>query len=146
MKTIKIGNEEVSLDTSLLKFTESTINKFLELYAEKYDYFLTKHAKAQYIHARSEDRYDALYAERFKTFKEEGGSDKLCESKTICDADVQSALATMRLAKHNVNILWGFLRAMDRAHEDAMQTCYNLRKELDKLYPYRRNSNNEESS
>jgi hypothetical protein len=135
MKTIKIGNEEVKLDPELLKFTDATINQFLQKYAALYDYYMQKHAEAKYIHGKFQDKHDAVSSEKFASIKEGmGGSDKLVEAKVKGDPEVQELAEKIRISGHHVDSLWGFLRSMDRAHEDAMQTCYNLRKELDKIY------------
>lgn len=134
MKTIKLGNEEILLDDELLKFSEHSINQFLQNYADKYSFYTQKHADAQYLHSCLEDRYDAIYSDKFSHIKEMGGSDNLAKAKTIADQEVQGALENVRVAKYNVNLLWGYIRSMDRAHENCVNTCYNMRKELDRLF------------
>jgi len=131
---IKVGAQEVDLDPELLKFSEASINQFLEKFAAHYNYYTEKHADAQFLHRKYEDLYDAKYGEKFKLFKDAGGSDKLCECRCKADPEVLEASESVRIARRNVDLLWGFLRAMDRAHEDAMQMCYNIRKEMDKLW------------
>lgn len=135
MTKIKLADKEIELNPEFLKFDEHTINAFLQNFAGNYNSYYEFHTDAQYVHSKYEDRYDAIYAEKFKEYREDSSSDKMAEMKTKADADVQEALDKVRLAKRNVNLIWGYLRSMDRSHEDAMQFCYNLRKEMDKLFP-----------
>lgn len=135
MSTIKLGDREINLDPELLKFDEHTINQFLQNFSGNYNTHYEHHSDAQYVHSKYEDRYDAVYADKFRQYREESSSDKMADMKAKCDNDVQEALENVRIAKRNVNMIWGFLRSMDRAHEDAMQFCYNLRKEMDKIFP-----------
>lgn len=131
---VKLGSEEIFLDPDILTFNEATLNQFLTKYASLYNYFMEKHAEAQYVNSRYQDKYDAVSAEKFTTFKDIGGSDKFCEAKVASDAQVQTALEMVRTSKHTVNLLWGYLRAMDRAHEDAINLGYNIRKELSSIF------------
>lgn len=135
MSSIKLGNKEITLDESLLKFDDHNINKFLQDFASNYNLYSEVHSDAQFIHSKYEDRYDAVYADKFRQHREDSSSDKMAEMKTKSDPDVQEALENVRIAKRNVNLIWGFLRSMDRSHEDAMQFCYNMRKEMDKIFP-----------
>ena len=132
---IKLGNNEINLDQGLLKFDEHTINKFLQNFASNYNTYCEAHSDAQFIHSRFEDTYDALYSGKFRQYREESSSDKVAEMKTKSDTEVQEALENVRVAKRNVNLIYGYLRSMDRAHDDAITTCHNMRKELDKLFP-----------
>lgn len=131
---MKLGTREITLESALLKFDEHTINEFLRKEAGNYATYTAYHADAQYVHSKYEDRYEALYAEKFKLYREESSSDKMAEMKTKSDNDVQEALELVRLAKHNTNLLWGFVRSMDRAHDNAREFCFNMRKELNKLF------------
>lgn len=134
-ETVKLGNEEVKLDPAILLFNEATINSFLEKYASLYDDYVKSHSKAQYLHSKLKDKYEEMVAEKIVFFKESSGcSDKTAEAKAKTDDDVKKALQDVRVSKHTESRINGFLRSMDRAHSDAMQLCYNLRKELDKLF------------
>lgn len=135
MSIVKLADKEINLNPELLKFDEHNINQFLQNFAANYNQYYEHHSDSQYVHSKYEDRYDAVYAEKFKEYREESSSDKMADMRTKADKDVQDALENVRLAKRNVNLIWGYLRSMDRSHEDAMQFCYNLRKELDKLFP-----------
>ena len=134
MSIVKLGAKEIHLNEELLKFDEHNINQFLQNFASNYNSYYEAHSDAQFVHSKYEDRYDAVYADKFRLHREESSSDKMAEMKTKCDPDVQEALENVRIAKHNVNILWGFLRSMDRCHEFAREFCYNMRKELDGIY------------
>lgn len=131
---IKLAGKEISLDPALLRFDEHTLNDYLQKFAANYNTYYEHHADAQYVHSKYEDKYDAVYADKFRVYREESSSDKMAEMKTKADNDVQESLEMVRVAKRNVNLLWGFLRSMDRSHEDAMQFCYNMRKEMDKIF------------
>lgn len=132
---IKVGNREIQLDDNLLRFDEHTINNFLQTFAANYNYYYEFHSDATFIHSKYEDKYDAIYADKFRMYREESSSDKMAEMKTKCDAAVQEAQENVRVAKRNVNLLWGYLRALDRAHDDATQYCFNLRREMQSLFP-----------
>ncbi len=133
-RVIKLGNKEVTLKHSLLTFDEHTINNFLQNSAGNHASYSAYHADAQYIHSTYEDRAESLYAEKFKLYREESSSDKMAEMKTKADKDVLDAQEMVRLSKHNANLLYGFTRSLDRAHESCKEFCYNMRKELDKLF------------
>jgi hypothetical protein len=134
MAIVKLGKEEIDLNPKYLEFTQDTINEFLSQFAARYNYYCEKYADAQYIHSKYEDRYDVTYGHKFKSFKEsDGGSDKLADAATRSDSDVAEAAERVIAARHAKDLIWGYLRSMDRAHEDAMQTCYNMRKEMDKM-------------
>jgi len=134
MTKIKLGKDEIFLDPELLKFDEHKLNLFLQNFASNYKNFHEYHANAQYIHSMYEDKYEALYSEKFKMYRENVSSDKMADVYCKCDNDLKEALEFVRIYKRNVNLVWGYLRAMDRAHDDAIQFSYNLRKELDKLF------------
>lgn len=131
---INLGSEEVELDTKIFEFNEATINQFLQKYGAQYSYYMEKHADAKFLSSKLEDRYDALKAEKFQHYRSQGGSDKLAEMKSCSDKEVQEALEHSRIGKRNVDLIWGHLRSMDKSHEDAMQICYNMRKELSSMF------------
>lgn len=134
MTVIKIGKEEVHLNPDLLKFDEHTVNDFLKVFSANFSRYQMYHADAQYIHSKLEDKYDTLLSEKFCEYKELGGSDKLSEMKAKKDPLVQEALENVRIAKRNVNLLYGYLKTMEKAHEDVITTCHNLRKELSTMF------------
>lgn len=131
---VKLGNEEINLNEENLKFSEETINQFLQKYAALYNYYMEKHADAQYVHSKYKDKHDKLMATKFVEFKEKGGSDKLCEANAIKDAEVQECMSKMASTKRTVNLLWGYLRAMDKSFDASREMCFNMRKEMDKIF------------
>ncbi len=136
MSIIKVGKEEVNLDDEILKFTPETINDFLTTYASLYHYYQSKHNDATYIAKKLSDNHSSAIHAKFKKAKEENGySDRMAEACAKSDPECTAMLDKVRAAEYAKDELWGFLRSMDYAHADAKEMCYNLRKELDKIYP-----------
>jgi hypothetical protein len=133
---VKVGDQEVTLDAKCLEVSEDTLNDFLKDFAGNYNYYYMMWCKAQHIFQLAEDRYDVLISDRYQWFKEhEGGSDKLAEAKARVSEPIVQARRVSRDAKYVMQLLNSFLRAMDKAHENALNLGYNLRKEMDKLFP-----------
>ena len=89
---ITLGEEEIILDPSLLYFTESTINDFMEKEAGYYSYFAAKTCLAELYCSQAELEYDNMYYSRFKEMKElHGYADKTCEANAKIDPDVVKA-------------------------------------------------------
>lgn len=133
---VKIGDEEVVLDEKNLEVDESNLNEFLKNFASIYNYFNNKWAKAQYLHYCAEDNLDVKYGERFQFYKEnEGGSDKLVEAKVKSHPDVVAARSLARQSKYAMQLLYTYLRSLDKAQENALNLGYNIRKEMDKIFP-----------
>jgi hypothetical protein len=133
---IKIGKEEVNLDKDILKFSPETINDFLSNYASLTSHYHDKYADAAYIASKYKDSYNNLLNLKFKNYKTENNySDKMAEACAKSDAEVVAVQEKMRAAEYVKDLVYGFLRSMDDAHTDAKEMCYNLRKELDKIYP-----------
>lgn len=133
MREVTVGKHVYKLDHTLLQFGEENINQFLERYAGMYDHYSHAHAYAQSISDSAKAKYEGLLDEKFVMFKEQGGSDKLCEAKAGSDPLVQLAQQEMINAQFVSRDLYGWLRSMDKAHESAKEFCYNLRKEIDKI-------------
>lgn len=133
---IKLDGVEVDLDTKNLEIDEVNLNDFLKDFAGTYNYFNQCWVKAQYLQHLSEDRYDTVFCERFQWYKEnDGGSDKLVEAKVKMSDVVIKARKSSRDAKYISQLLFTYLRALDKAHENALNLGYNIRKEMDKLFP-----------
>jgi hypothetical protein len=130
---IKIGNIEVHLDEEKLRFNEANLTKYFENEALYYDFFGRQLANAEYLLQRKEIQYDKTYAKKFKDYKDIGGSDNLCASKALADQDVVDAKVEVVLAKRKVKLIQQHLRAWDKAHENALNLGYTLRKEMSKL-------------
>ena len=132
-RKIKIGNNEVSLDENKLKFNEATLTKYFEEEALHYDYYGRMLADAEYLLQRNELQYDVVSSEKFKMFKEAGGSDALCNAKVTSDEELVEAKKLVLAAKRKVMLLKQHLRAWDKAHENALNLGYTLRREMSKL-------------
>ena len=133
---LKVDEEEVFLDPTNLEVDEVNLNDFLKEFSGTYNYYNTMWAKAQLIQRTFEDRYENTLNDRYVFFKmNDGGSDKLAEAKAKIHDSVVQAKKTMQTAKYVTQQLNGYLRSLDKAHEDALNLGYNLRKEMDKLYP-----------
>jgi len=134
-RTIKVGNQDVTLDPSLMVFTEATVNTFLEKSAVYIEYFGRKLADADAEQQYHDSKVDAVYAQKFVTYKDEGGSDKLCESKVQADPDYQKVRENSLVARHKTKLLTQHLRSWGYAHENAQNRSNTLRKEMDKFTP-----------
>jgi hypothetical protein len=133
---IKVAEHEVILDPKNLEVSEEIMNDFLKNFAGIYNYYYMMWAKAQHIHYLAEDHYDVLFASKYQWAKEnEGGSDKLAEAKARISEPVVQARMQARDAKYVMQLLNSYLRAMDKAHENALNLGYNVRKEMDKIFP-----------
>jgi len=134
MSNIKIGDEKITLDEKILEVNHETINEFLSKYAAWYRYYQSKHSDATLIARSYSDQYTSLLNSKFKKFKEEQGcSDKMAEACAKSDEEVLSVQKKARAAEYIKDELYGFLRSMDYAHENAKELCYNMRKEMDKI-------------
>ena len=133
---VKVGDQEVVLDPKHLEVSEVSMNDFLKNFAALYSYYNAMWAKSQFIQHLTEDKYDQVASERFQHYKEsEGGSDKLVEAKVTVSEKVIAARRAAREAKYICQLLFTYLRALDKAHENALNLGYNIRKEIDKIYP-----------
>jgi len=133
---LKVGEEEVFLDPQNLEVDEVNMNDFLKKFPGIYNHYNTMWAKAQLIQRTVEDRYENILNDRYVFFKQnDGGSDKLAEAKAKIHEGVVQAKKTMQAAKYVTQQLHAYLRSLDKAHEDALNLGYNIRKEMDKLYP-----------
>lgn len=122
--------DEVILDPEHVQFTEATLNEFLQKAPGWFSYYSTKQSRAQYIASLHEDNYEQVYSNKFRFYKAEGGSDKLAEASSKTDPEVMEALKQSRKAKENLTCIGGFLKALDKANQNALNLGYNLRKEM----------------
>ena len=133
---VKVGDQEVVLDPKYLEVSEVNLNDFLKTFAGIYSYYGAMCNKAQFIQHLTEDRYDQVSSERFQWYKEnEGGSDKLVEAKVAVHESVIKAQRASREAKYIAQLLFAYVRSLDKAHENALNLGYNVRKEIDKIFP-----------
>ena len=133
---VKVGDIDVILDPKNLEVNEVTMTDFLKNFASLYSYYNAMASKAQFIQHLTDDKYEQVASERFQHYKEnEGGSDKLVEAKVTISEKVMAARRAAREAKYIYQLIFGYLRAMDKAHENCLNLGYNIRKEIDKIYP-----------
>jgi len=130
---VTIGKEEVDLDPKVMDFTEATLNEYFIKEAAVYSYYHQKMVDAQYFASKYEDAYEAAFAKKFQECKEAGATDKLAEAMAKNDPDVIEAKDKARLSKRTKDQLWGFLKSLDKAHENALNLGYNVRKEMQVL-------------
>lgn len=130
---VTLNEEEIHLDRKKMEFNEVTLNEYLEREALWYDYYGQKLAEAEYLTQRYELDYEVLFSQKFKEFKEEGGSDKFVEAKVICFADVIKAQEKVIAGKAKIKHLQQHLRAWDKSHDNAQSRGHMLRREMDKL-------------
>lgn len=132
-KVIKVGNQEVMLDSGDLKFTDATLNVFLEKIGGRIDYIGQNLANAQRICNMVEQKYDFSFITAFKVLKEEGKSDKTSELLAKADPEVQRLKMILIEAKYNKDLIYNHLQALNSSREDAHNRGHMLRKEMDKL-------------
>lgn len=134
---IKLSDgEEIDLSSENLLIDESNLNAFLKKSAASYNYFTSRLAKAQMLHSIAEDKYDIAYSTEFQRIKEsEGGNDKLVEAKSSIAAEVSEARSYLREAKYNLDLITKYVRSLDKVHDNALNLGYNIRKEMDKIFP-----------
>jgi hypothetical protein len=133
MTAIKVGEEVVDLNENNLKFNETTLTTYLQQEGGFYNNFGGYLAKAEYLLQYRELDHEVAYADAFKMYKDEGGSDKLAEAKTESDPEVVKAKKAVIEAKYLVRQLVQHLKAWDKNHDNAQSLGHHLRKEMDKL-------------
>lgn len=133
-KTIVVSGEELYLDPDRLSFNEANLTKYLQEEAAWYNYIAQKLADAEKELQVKELEHDTIQAEKFRSFKEQGGSDKLAESNAKADVQVEAAQQAEIQCRCAVNSLKWYLKALDKAHENAQSFGHMLRKEMDKLF------------
>jgi hypothetical protein len=133
-ETIIMGNRKFVLDRKTLVFDDSNINNFLSNFASDYDHYHEGHALAQAYHDRVKEKYEVLRDAKFADYKTSGDTEKLASAKAAQDTEVRDAYLVMVEANYRVKRLYGWLRSMDKCYESAREYCFNLRKEMDKIY------------
>lgn len=131
--TIEVGDDSVHLDPANMLFNETNLTEYLQKEGGYYNNFGEYLARAEFVLQRRETDYDSLYGEKFKNYKDEGGSDKYAEARTESDTDVTEAKERVVEARFKVRLLQNHLRAWDKNHENAQSLGHYLRKEMDKL-------------
>jgi hypothetical protein len=135
VELIELGNRKVTLDPKNFLFDEYTLNEFFRTFAAKYNEFNSCYGDAQFLCAQMDDLYNKTVDEKFYNFKNnDGGSDKFVEARVNADPEVVALLEKKRIIEHKKNAIYGYLRSLDKCHDDAIQLSYNVRKELDKIF------------
>lgn len=132
-KIVIINGEEFHLDPDRLVFNEASLTKYLQEEAAWYNHVAQKQADAEAECKRRGLTYEVKFAEKFRTFKEQGGSDKLAEASTKADVEVEATALAEIEAKTVVDSIKFYLRALDKSHDNAQSYGHFLRKEMDKL-------------
>lgn len=128
-----VGGNEFNLDEAKLTFNEANLSKYLQDEAAWYNHVAQKMADAEQELQELELKYDTMFSEKFRVFKEAGGSDKLAESNAKADVEVEAIKQNIIKVKNTVKSLQLYLKALDKAHENAQSFGHMLRKEMDKL-------------
>jgi chromosome segregation ATPase len=132
-RTLHLGEEEIILDADKLVFNEASLNHFQDRLAVWYDYFGEKQGLAEFLVLRREAEYEAAYSRHYAEHKENGATDKLAEAKSKADSEVQEAKRQVALAKQRLTQIKLHIKAWDKAHDNAKERGYMMRKEMDKL-------------
>lgn len=130
---IEVGGDKVHLDPKNLEFNETTLTTYLQREGGWYNNFGGYLAVAEFLMQQAEIAHEALFGQKFRDYKDEGGSDKYAESRTEADDEVVESKKKVAEAKLRVRLLTQHLRAWDKNHENAQSLGHFLRKEMDKL-------------
>jgi len=131
---LKIGDQEVILDSENMTFNEATLNEFIQKEHAFYDHFGRAAVNLEALYDVRKSEYEQIRESRFDQFKTEAScSDKLASARAESDDEVVKAKQKMIAAKRNHKLVQQHLRAWDKAHDNALNLAYNLRKEMDKL-------------
>ncbi len=134
VETIVLGKRKFALDRKLLFFDESNINDFLANFAAIYDEFGEAHALAQAEQDNIKHKYESLREKKFAEFKQSGDTEKLAAAKALNEDEVQDLHTRLVQATYRARRLAVWLRSLDDAHSSVKEFCYNLRKEMDKIF------------
>jgi len=134
IEKIQLGDQEWTIDSRDLNFTDATLNTFFEKVAGIIDYIGSAHANAMRYHAVCELSYKQMFIDKFKVQKDAGKSDKTAELYAEGDPDCINLKQMSINAKYIKDRLYTHLQALNSAREDAHQRGHMLRKEMDKLH------------
>lgn len=131
---IKIGEQEIVLDSNNMEFNEVTLNNFIQKEHAYYDHFGRAVVNLEALHDVRKADYERLRESKFDEYKTKGNcSDKLASARSESDEEVVEARQRMISAKRSWKLVQQHLRAWDKAHDNALNLSYNIRKEMDKL-------------
>lgn len=144
MEVIELGDRKIALDPKNLEFDEHSINEFLKKFAGKYNDYNNAFADAQYVCGQIDDMIEKVSAAKAVQFKMEGGSDKLVENRVDSDPEVIALMEKKRICDRKKSLISGYLKSLDRAHDDCSTLAVNVRREIEKIFhPLSRASNPE---
>lgn len=132
MRTITVGDQEVTMDSSILDFGETNLNEFLQKVGGHHAYFAEKHADTVWILGLYEQKYDEIYSQKLRELKG-AGPIPIVQAAAKSSPEVIEAHEKMLAAQLNKDLVGGFLKSIDKAFQAAMNYGYNKRKEMDKL-------------
>ena len=130
---LSIGGREVILNSDNLKFSDATLNQYIQTESGFYDYFGACLAMAERDLQNKDLCHEKLFADRFTEAKDCGGSDKYAEATAKKDPEVVDLKQKCVDAKYIVKRLQQHLRAWDKNHDNAQSLGHMLRKTMDKL-------------
>lgn len=130
---LMIDGEKVVIDPQNLVFNETNLTTYITKEGGFYDNFGGYLARAERILHIKEIKAEEVYSDVFATFKDKGGSDKLCEARAKASDAYQKAKEEVIEVKYLVTRLKNHLRAWDKNHDNAQSLGHFLRKEMDKL-------------
>lgn len=131
-KKIKVDDQEVNLNNKYMEFNEQTLTSFIQKMHGYYSYYGAKLAEAERELADVEREMDTLYNIEYISAKETG-TDKLAESKAKTTPEYLELKTKAIKLKENVRLLVQYLKAWDKAHENAQSLGHFMRKEMDKI-------------
>jgi hypothetical protein len=133
VEKLSIGNQEWTIDSRDLNFTDATLNAFFEKVSGIIDYVGSGHAFSMKHHALAELEYKSEYIQKYREQKEQGKSDKTAELFAEGEASIVNLKRFVINCRYNKDRLYSHLQALNAAREDAHNRGHMLRKEMDKL-------------
>ena len=132
VETVKVGIEEITIDSNDLNFNEATLNEYMQKEASLYNYYGQKAADAQAQLQLAKMHYEIAYAEKFKVYK---ASNTVALTESLAKADPEVTIAAKRViaCTQILDKLKNYLRSWDKNHDNAQALGHMIRKEMDKL-------------
>ena len=132
-RIIKVGDVSVDLDPNRLLFNEATLSQFQESMATWYDHFGEMYCTADYYYSLAKEHAEIVFAKIYAEKKEDGATEKQADAQARTHSDVMKAKKQILQAKQKRDQIQQHIKAWDKAHENAQNRGYMIRKEMDKL-------------
>lgn len=133
MNEVVVNGQTIVLNEDHMRFNEANLGKYMEEEHVWYNYYGQALADLEFEVQLLEVEYETLYYRFYKDAKESGSTDKLAEAS----AKQNVAIVDLRnkLASRNCDLLKikQFLKAFDKAHDNAKSRAFSIQKEIDKL-------------